>query len=116
MEENKHQNTTALDESTIGVFAHILGLFTIFGPLIIYLIYKDKASQNLKENMVNSLNWQISTIIYSIICFILIIVLIGLLGLMVLGLCNLIFCILGAIEASNNKVYRYPLALNFIKA
>jgi len=116
-EQNKPQpiqiNT---NENNLGTIVHLLGLFTWFiGPLIMYLLYKETASQNLKENMINTINWQISYGLYMLISFFLILVIIGLIGIFVLIILDIVFSIIGAIDANKGKVYKYPLAISFIK-
>lgn len=100
-------------DNTLKILTHVLGLLTGFiAPLIIYLATKQK---DVKEHARKALNWQISYIIYSIISFILIIILIGFLLIGALIIANITFCIIAAIKASENKIYNYPLTINFIK-
>jgi uncharacterized Tic20 family protein len=47
--------------------------------------------------------------------FILTFILIGILVLIVLGICHLVFCIMGAIAVSNGKEFRVPYAIRLIK-
>lgn len=101
------------DARVMSILAHVLGIFTGFiGPLIIYLVATDKTS---KVHAKNALNWQISVIIYWIISFILMIVLVGFLLMVVLMILNLVFCVLAAVNASKDKVWKYPLSFNFFK-
>jgi uncharacterized Tic20 family protein len=60
-------------------------------------------------------NFQLSLIVYIIICIPLILLLgLGILGLIGLGIIALIFPIINAIKASNGESPKYPLSLNFI--
>lgn len=102
------------DQTTLSVLTHILGLFTYFiGALVIFLVSKDK---KVKEHAKNALNWQISLTIYMIISAILIILIIGILLIVALGILNIVFCIIAAVKASEGKLWRYPLSINFFKA
>lgn len=95
------------------ILPHILGLLTwIVGPLITLLASDNK---DLKEHSKKALNWQISLTIYSIVSGILMIILIGFLFLMILGLLNLVFCILAAVKAADGELWDYPLTINFLK-
>ena len=99
----------------IGHFAHLLGLFFSFvGPLIVYLMYKDKANDFVRTNIINSLNFQITILVASVIC-----IFIPILGwfilLPIVTLANLIFCILATIESSNDRKYKYPVTIEFFK-
>lgn len=64
-------------------------------------------------------NWLISVFIYSICLFVLLFIpLIGLLDFVLfpaLGICSLIFSIIGAVKAGHGIAWRYPLALNLVR-
>ncbi len=60
-------------------------------------------------------NWIISSLIYSVVCFILTFVLIGILGFMALGLMTMIFAIVGGIKANDGQLWPYPCSLTLIK-
>lgn len=114
---NKPQPVAAsVDEHNLGVVSHILGLFTsIVGPIVMYFLYKDTATEKLRGNIVNTLNWQISLVIYTLVSFVLTIIVIGALGIVILSILNIVFSIIGAVEASKGNIYKYPLTINFIK-
>ena len=58
-QESEHLQPTA-DEKNIALLAHILTIFVGFiAPLVIYLVKKDE-SEFVRENAVESLNFQIS--------------------------------------------------------
>jgi hypothetical protein len=100
------------DERTLALLSHLLTLFFwLFPPLIIYLIKKDESSY-VTEHAKESLNFQITMTIIGIVLFITII---GILLLWVLALVVLVFVIVATIKASENKVYRYPMTIRFIK-
>ena len=99
----------------IGHFVHLIGLFFSFvGPLVVYLMYKDRANDFVKTNIISSLNFQITVLIASVICLF-----IPILGwfilLPIVTLANLIFCILATIESSNDRKYKYPVTIEFVK-
>ena len=62
-----------------------------------------------------SLNFQITVMIAAIVCIPLIFVCVGIVLLSVLGVLDLIFTILAAVQASKGVAYRYPFALRLIK-
>jgi len=105
------------NDNVLGMLAHLLGLFTwIIGPLVLYLVYKnDKKAKFITENARHSLNFQISVIIYSIICWILMIILIGGLLLIALGIFELVVIILAIVNSLKGEIYKYPLEIEFIK-
>ncbi len=118
MEENKKPQTVNADlnENNLAVITHLLGLFTSFiGPLIMYLVYKDTATEKLRSHIIDALNWQISLIIYLIISSLLMIILIGFVGFFILTILSILFPILAALEANKGNHYKYPLTINFLK-
>ena len=91
-----------------------IGFGSLIIPLIIWMSNKEKVSQ-MDAHGKNILNFQISLLIYSLICIPLILLLgLGLLGLIVLGIISIIFPIINAIKASNGENPKYPLSLNII--
>lgn len=107
--------TPTSDERTMAILAHVLTLVCGFiAPLIIYLIKKNDskfASEHAKE----SLNFQITMFLAFMVSFILWIILIGILITWVLGIAMLVLVIIATIRASENKLYRYPFCIRFIK-
>lgn len=83
-------------------------------PLVLWLSRKD-TSAFIDENGKIVMNWIISCLIYAIICGILTILLIGIPLLVALGICSVIFIILGAIRANEGQAWKYPLSITFIK-
>ncbi len=89
-------------------------LFLGFIPsLIVYLVKKD--DPYVLDQTKEALNWSITAAIGYVAGMILTFVLIGILVFVALGLCHLIFCVLGAVAASSGKNYRAPFALRLIK-
>ena len=69
----------------------------------------------MDEHGKNIINFQLSLIVYFIICIPLILLLgLGILGFIVLGLVSVIFPIINAIKTSNGEVPKYPITINFI--
>ena len=91
-----------------------VALFAILGPLIIWKAKGDTmpfAGEQAKE----ALNFQITVLLAGIVSCVLIFALIGFVMLWALGLLNLIFVIIAAIQVSDGKSYRYPLTLRLIQ-
>lgn len=102
------------ESRNIAVLVWIGTIFFGFIPgLVVYLVKKDDpyVSDQGKE----ALNWSITAAIGTFAGFVLMFVLIGFLVLAVVGICNLVFCILGAVASSNGAAYRAPFALRLIK-
>lgn len=90
-----------------------LALFTVLGPLIIWKAKGEDmpfAGGQAKE----ALNFQITMLLLGLASCLLLIVGIGFLLLWILGLLNLIFVIIAAIQVNDGKPYRYPFALRLV--
>jgi uncharacterized Tic20 family protein len=96
----------------IGFFAPVAG--HIIGPLVIWLA-KRADSPELDEHGKESVNFQISMMIYNAIAALLCIVLIGIPILVILHFLNIVFVVIAAIQASDGKLFRYPLSMRLIK-
>ena len=104
----------AQDSKNLSMLIWIGTLFFGFIPgLIAYLIKKDDAY--VQDQSKEALNWSITAIIGGFVGTLLLIILIGVIILWVVGICHLIFCIMGAVGASNGKAYRVPFAIRLIK-
>src|SRR5436309_292147 len=95
----------------LGLFFHFLG--HLLGPLIVWLV-KRGDSPEIDANGKESLNFQISMLIYDAIAAILCIVLIGIPILIGLWILNTVLVIIASIQASEGKFYRYPITIRFI--
>ncbi len=97
----------------------------ILGPLLVWLFKKDEYVL-VNEQGTESLNFQISLMVYSLVTIIAIVIfaltvilipvaiLLGIL-LAVLFVVNLVMIIVAAVKTSNGETFRYPLSIKFIK-
>jgi len=86
----------------------------IIGPLVIWLIKKDEITI-VDEHGKESLNFQISLSIYSIVSFFLCFAFIGFILLPAILIAGFVFVIIATIKANKGEPYRYPLTIRFIK-
>ena len=106
--------TPTSDEKTMAILSHILALPTGFiAPLIIFLVKKD--SPYVLAHAKESLNFQITMAIALIASWLMIFILIGIALIPLVYLADLVFIIIATIRASENKLYKYPLSIRFIK-
>ena len=120
MESNYH--TLKRVDNQLIVITHLSQLLTYvtgFGglivPLVLWLTQKDKV-EDMDEHGKSIVNFQLSMIIYAIICIPLILVAgLGILGLIVVGIISFVFPIINAIKASNGEMLSYPLSIRFIQ-
>ncbi len=100
------------DEKTMALLSHVLTLVVGFvAPLIIYIIKKDESSF-VAAHARESLNFQITLFIVIAGLFISVI---GILVVWIVGILALILVIIATIRANEGKLYKYPLAIRFIK-
>ena len=99
----------------MALLCHLLGFLTCFiGPLIIWLIEKDKHDY-INQQGKEALNFQITMTIGFLICFPLFFVFIGIPLLILLAIIDVVLTIMAAIKANEGIAYRYPFALRLIK-
>lgn len=105
------------EDRTVALIVHLTGIVASFlVPLIIWLVNKDNPAKAwLSDQSKEALNFQITVLIALLLSGVLSVVLIGMLLLPLVGLANLIFCILAGIKANEGVSYRYPFALRLIK-
>ena len=109
------------EEKTLGlvcVLLQFLGFVfpfgSLIGPLVLWLVKKD-SSRFLDEVGKETVNFQITLLIATIIGIVLCFVLIGFLLLFAVGIYALVTIIIAAIKANDGVVYRYPVNIRFIK-
>ena len=82
-------------------------------PLVIMLT-KGNESAFVRRHAVESLNFQISLVIYLVACFVLVFVVVGFFLMIALGVFALVTIILGTVKAANGEEYRYPLCIRLV--
>lgn len=99
----------------MAMLCHLLGLFTAFlGPLILWLLKKDEDAFIDRQGK-EALNFQITVMIASAIGGITAFLCIGFILLAIVGIGDLILCIMACMATSKGEDYRYPVALRLIK-
>ena len=88
-------------------------LGNVIGPLVVWLIKKDEIP-SVNQHGRESLNFQISMTIYTIIAAFSFFIAIGIILLPAILLTNLILLIIAAVKANKGEFYRYPLTIRFI--
>jgi uncharacterized protein len=83
-------------------------------PLIVLLVFGPR-SAFVRANAVESLNFNLSWLLYGVIAVILAFVLIGFVILIVLGIAYLALVIIASVKANNGEVYRYPATIRFVR-
>ena len=108
------------DELTWGGAAHWSAFVAAFvalaflGPLVVLLV-KGNESAYVRRQAVESLNFQISILVYGIVSFVLCFILIGFLLLPIVGLMWLVFTIIGSVRSARGEEYHYPLTIRMVR-
>jgi uncharacterized Tic20 family protein len=76
-------------------------------PIILWQMKKDELPGIVPHAHV-VLNWIVSSLVYAMICFVLMFVIIGIFGFMALGLATVIFAVYGGIKANEGELWEYP--------
>ena len=94
----------------------VVGVGTIgwLGPLIIFLVLKDR-SPFVRRHAATTLNFQITMAIAAIVAVFLWVVLVGFLITAAIYVITIVFSIIAAIAANRGQEYTYPLSLKLIR-
>ena len=119
MESNYY--TAKREDRQLLFITHLCQLLTFatgFGglvvPLILWLIQRDKIV-DMNEHGKAIVNFQLSLIVFYIVCIPLILFFgLGIIGWVLLCIAGFIYPIINAIRASNGEYPKYPLSLNFV--
>ena len=107
-------NEITQDAKNMALLSWIGTLFFGFIPgLILYLIKKD--DEYVQDQSKESLNWSITAIIAYMVAFMLSFIVIGIFLIPVIGICHIVFCIMGAVSTSKGNNFRVPYAIRLIK-
>src|SRR3954471_12256356 len=109
-------------DRTLVVLCHLLGLagFTaipfanVLAPLFFWL-WEKEGNPEVDAHGKEALNFQISVTIYAIIAGWSWLILIGIILFPIVLIGALVLTIIGSVEASKGKLYRYPLTIRFLK-
>ncbi len=108
------------DARTWGMLCHLaafagylIPLGWLIGPLVVWLIKREQyAFVDIQGK--ESVNFQISILIYTLISGVLFLVLIGMVLLPAVLIFQIVMVIIAMIKASNGEYFRYPLCIRFI--
>ena len=109
------------DARTFGMLCHLIAfagliipLGNIIGPLVIWLVKKDEF-EFVNDQGKESLNFQISVVIYALICGLLALIIIGIFLLIALAIFAVVMMLIATIRANEGQRYRYPLTIRLLK-
>lgn len=114
---SESRNLAAL--AHLSAFAGFVGIPPFVGPLVIWLLQKDR-NAFVAESAKEALNFNLSLLIYGIAAVVLAIVTVGLGLIVVVPLALvavvvwLVVTVLAAVRVSNGRMYRYPLTIRLV--
>jgi hypothetical protein len=121
--KNKQLNKSMSEdeERKWAMFAHIgtfssmfVPLGNIIAPIVIWQMKKNESSF-VVEQAKESLNFQITLMIYALISFLLVFIIIGFFLIFGLVIFGLIIVIVAGVKANDGEHYRYPMTLRLVK-
>lgn len=107
------QRTWSIASHLSPLLASFVGGLTFLGPLILYIVFKDRGPF-VRRHAAEALNFQLTMWIGLLISFVLMFVLIGFLTAGAILIAMLVCHILAAVAASDGRDYRYPFTIRFI--
>lgn len=84
----------------------------IIVPIAMWLIGKED-SELVRRHGNRMMNWFISSLIYALVCGVLVFAVIGIPLLIVLAILEIVLPIMAAIKCANGEVWSYPMAMRF---
>jgi len=102
-----------------GMLAHLLSFVAAYialgfvAPLVVLLVFGPRSAY-VRAHAVESLNFNLSWLLYPLVSGILVIVGIGLLLLIALGIAYVVLVVIASVRANNGQFFRYPLTIRFI--
>jgi uncharacterized Tic20 family protein len=110
---------TTSEERNWALAAHVGSFVTawfalgLFAPLLVLLI-KAKDSPFVRRHAVESLNFQLNALVYSVVFALLLFALVGFVLLPLYGIFYVIVVIIGTVKAGSGEEYRYPLTVRVV--
>jgi uncharacterized protein len=118
-DETRRHEVIAADDRNWSVAAHLGSFVTawfalgLIAPLVVLLL-KGSSSPYVRRQAVESLNFQINALVYSVVFGLLMFLLIGFVLLPLYGIFYVVCVVLATIRASNGEEFRYPFTVRVI--
>ena len=97
----------------VGSFLAAWVALGLLAPLLV-MVTKGDESPYIRRHAVESLNFQINALIYTVVFAVLMLVLIGLILLPLYAVFYAVCVIIGTVKASHGEFFRYPLTMRFV--
>ena len=102
------------------MLAHLLSFVAAYlalgfvAPLVVLLVFGPRSAY-VRAHAVESLNFNLSWLLYAIVAGVLAFLLISIPILIALGIAYVVLVIIATVQANNGQLYRYPLTIRFIR-
>jgi uncharacterized protein len=102
------------------MLAHLLSFVAAYlflgfvAPLVVLLVFGPRSAY-VRAHAVESLNFNLTWLLYGIVGVILAFVLVGIPILIALGIAYLVLVVIASVRANNGEFFRYPLTIRFIR-
>jgi uncharacterized protein len=102
------------------MLAHLLSFVAAYlflgfvAPLVVLLVFGPR-SPYVRAHAVESLNFNLTWLLYAIVGVVLAFLVIGIPILIALGIAYLVLVIVASVKANNGEVYRYPATIRFVR-
>jgi uncharacterized Tic20 family protein len=102
------------------MLAHLLSFVAAYlflgfvAPLVVMLVFGPRSAY-VRAHAVESLNFNLSWLLYAIVSVVLIFIGIGILMLLALGIAYVVLVVIASIRANNGEFFRYPLTIRFVR-
>jgi uncharacterized protein len=110
---------SADQERLWAMLAHLLSFVAAYlflgfvAPLVVLVVFGPRSAY-VRAHAVESLNFNLTWLLYGIVAVILALLLIGVLILIALGIAYVVLVIIASVRANNGELYRYPLTIRFV--
>lgn len=102
------------------MLAHLLSFVAAYlflgfvAPLVVMLVFGPRSAY-VRAHAVESLNFNLSWLLYAIVSVVLIVIGIGILLLLALAIAYVVLIVIASIRANNGEFFRYPLTIRFVR-
>jgi uncharacterized Tic20 family protein len=85
----------------------VIPLAGIVVPILLWQLKKDELP-GIEPHAHVVMNWIVSSLVYAVICYVLLLIVIGVFGFFILGVLTVIYAIVGGVKANDGELWEYP--------
>ncbi|HWD43471.1 MAG TPA: DUF4870 domain-containing protein [Actinomycetota bacterium] len=103
-----------------GMLAHLLSFVAAYialgflAPLIVLLVFGQRSAY-VRAQAVESLNFNLTWLLYAVVGVVLLFLVVGIFILIALGIAYVVLVIIASVRANNGELFRYPLTIRFVR-